>query len=76
MTTASPPPSAPEAQFSITGTIATWDPFGRWLCIGEHEFWLAPGVSGTNLVPGARVTASGHHDELTARWIVTILTLD
>jgi hypothetical protein len=63
-------------QFSIAGTIVTWDSFGRWLRIGERNFWVAPSVSVAGLAPGARVTASGHQEDLTARWIVTDLTLD
>lgn len=77
MMTPFPSPPGPEAlQFSITGTIATWDPGGRWLRIGTRNFWLAPGVSVAGLVPGSGVTASGHQDDLTARWIVTQVTLD
>jgi hypothetical protein len=72
MTTASPSLPASEAlQFSLTGTIATWDHFGRWLRIGERNFWVAPDVSQAGLVPGARVTVSGHQEDLTTRWIVT-----
>jgi hypothetical protein len=69
-----PSPSAPDSEllrFSILGTIVTWDSFGRWLRIGERNFWLAPSVSVTGLAPGTRVTASGYQDDLSARWIVT-----
>lgn len=62
-------------QFSIAGTIVAWDSFGHWLRIGERNFWVDPSVSVAGLTPRARVTASGHQD-LTARWIVTDLTLD
>jgi hypothetical protein len=63
-------------QFSIAGTVDTWDAFGRWLRIGARTVWVAPSVSVAGLTPGARVTASGHQEEPTARWIVTDLTLD
>ena len=62
-------------RFSIAGTIATWDPFGRWLRIGVRNFWVAPGVSVAGLIPGATVSIIGHQEDLTARWIVTQLTL-
>jgi hypothetical protein len=76
MTTPFPSPTAPEPlQFSIAGTIATWDPFGRWLRIGVRNFWVAPGVSVAGLIPGAPVSIIGHQEDLTARWIVTQLTL-
>ena len=76
MTTASPSPMASEAlQFALTGTIATWDHFGRWLRIGERNFWLTPDVSEAGLVSGTRVTVSGHQDDLTTRWIVTQVLL-
>jgi hypothetical protein len=71
------PSSAPPEplRFSILGTIVTWDPFGRWLRIGERNFWVAPSVSVAGLTPGARVTASGYQDDLTTRWIVTDMVL-
>ena len=77
MTTPFSPPTAPEPlRFSIVGRIATWDPFGRWLRIGERNFWVAPGVTVAGLIPGAMVTALGHQEDLTARWVVTALTVD
>ena len=76
MTTPFPSPTAPEAlQFSLLGTIVTWDSFGRWLRIGERNLWVAPGVSAVGLTSGARVTARGHQEDLTARWIVTDIKL-
>jgi hypothetical protein len=37
MTTPFPFPTAPDPRrFSITGTIATWNAFGRWLGIGAR----------------------------------------
>ena len=68
-------PSSSDLRFSIAGLIASWDPHGRWLRIGVRNFWLSPGVSVAGLVQGARVTAIGHQDDVTARWIVTQLTL-
>jgi hypothetical protein len=76
MTIPFPSPTPAESlRFSVLGTIVTWDSFGRWLRIGERNFWLAPGVSVIGLIPGARVTASGHQEDLTARWIVTDIKL-
>jgi hypothetical protein len=72
-----PSPTAPEPlRFSLTGTVATWDRFGRWLWIGERSFWVDPSVSEDGLTPGARVSVVGHQEDLTARWIVTQLTRD
>jgi hypothetical protein len=72
-----PSPSVSESlRFSITGPIVTWEPFGRWLRIGARNFWVAPGVAVAGLAPGALVTAIGYQEDLTARWIVTTLTLD
>jgi hypothetical protein len=42
MTTPFPAPTASEP---LRFTIATWEPFERWLRIGVRNFWLAPGVS-------------------------------
>jgi hypothetical protein len=65
---------APEPlRFSILGTIVTCDAFGRCLRIGGRDVWVVPGVSMAGLAPGARVTASGYQEDLTARWIVTDL---
>ena len=76
MTTPLPSPTAPDLlRFSILGTIVTWDSFGRWLRIGERNFWVAPSVAVAGLAPGARVTASGHQEDRTARWIVTDMKL-
>jgi hypothetical protein len=75
MTTPFPSPIPAALRFSITGAIATWEPFERWLRIGERNFWLAPGVSVTGLARGAKVSISGHQGDENARWIVTQLTL-
>jgi hypothetical protein len=75
MTTPFPSPTAEPLRFSILGTVVTWDSFGRWLRMGERNFWVAPGVLVAGLTPGARVTAIGHQDDLTARWIVTDIKL-
>jgi hypothetical protein len=40
-----------------------------------RNFWLSPGVSVAGLIQGARVTAIGYQDDVTARWVVTQLTL-
>jgi hypothetical protein len=60
----------------ITGVLDTWDPVERELRIGHDHFWMAPGVSVTGLRAGAIVTALGYQEDLTARRIVTALTLD
>jgi hypothetical protein len=69
-------PSSSDLRFSIAGSIASWDPYGRWLRIGQRNFWVAPGVVVAGLAPGATVTAIGHQDDSTGRWIVTQLTTD
>ena len=67
---------APEPlRFSLAGTVATWDSFGRWVRIGERNFWVAPGVVVAGLVPGAQIAVIGHQDDWSGRWIVTKLTL-
>ena len=77
MTTPFPSPTAPEPlRFSLTGTVATWDPFGRWLRIGERNLWVAPGVVVASLAPGAAVALIGYQDDLTGRWIATQLRND
>ena len=76
MTTPFPFPTAPDPlRFSITGTIATWNAFGRWLGIWSAHVWVAPGVTVAGLVPGATVTAIGYREPLSDRWVVTQLTL-
>ena len=76
MTTPFPSPLAPDPlRFSILGTVVAWDAFGRWLRIGERNLSVAPSVSVAGLTPGARVTASGYRENLTARWIVTDMKL-
>jgi hypothetical protein len=78
MATRFPSPTPPDRlQFSITGTIATWNAFGRWLGIGARDVWVQPGVTVAGLVPGATVTASGYLEAPSGRgrWVVTQLTL-
>jgi hypothetical protein len=41
-----------------------------------RTFWVAPSVLEAGLIPGARISVVGHQEGLTARWIVTELTLD
>ena len=77
MTTPFPSPAAPESrQFSLTGVITTWDPFGRWIRMGERNLWVAPGVVVAGLAPGALVALIGYQDDVTGRWIVTQLRSD
>ena len=47
----------------------------RELQIGTHLVSVAPSVSVAKLTCGVTVTASGQEDRLSARWIVTWLTL-
>jgi hypothetical protein len=77
MTTPFPSPTSPEPlRFSLTGVIATWDPFGRWLRIGARNLWVPPGVVVAGLAPGVLVALIGYQDDLTGRWIVTQLRND
>jgi hypothetical protein len=46
--------------FSITGPIASWDPIGRTLRIGERHCWVTSGVSVSGVSPGVEVLAVGH----------------
>jgi hypothetical protein len=64
--------------FSITGPIASWEPIERKLRIGERHCWVTPGVSVSDVSPGAEVRVLGHVEHPAnpgARWIVTQLTL-
>ncbi len=63
-------------RFLITGSIAAWDPGRRRLKIDGRRLWVAPTVAVFGAANGVLVTASGHQDDVTARWIVTELTLD
>ena len=67
-----PPHTQP---FVINGEILAWNPLRRELQIGTHLVSLAPSVSVAKLTCGVTVTASGQEDRLSARWIVTGLTL-
>jgi len=59
MTTPFPSPAPESLQFSLTGVITTWDPFGRWIRMGERNLWVAPGVVVAGLAPGALVALIG-----------------
>jgi hypothetical protein len=63
--------SSKPLRFLITGSIAAWDPVRRRLKIDGRRLWVAPTVTVFRVADGALVTASGHQDDLTARWIVT-----
>ena len=79
MTTPFPSPTAPKLlPFSSTGAIASWDPIGRSLRIGERHCWVAPDVSVWGVSLGVEVLVVGyveHPADSGARWIVTQLTL-
>ena len=60
--------SSKPLQFLITGAIAAWDP------LRCRRLWVAPTVAVDGVANGALVTASGHQEDVTGRWIVTQLT--
>jgi hypothetical protein len=68
--------SSKPLRFLITGSIAAWDPVGRRLKIDGRRLWVAPTVAVFAVANGALVTASGHQDHPSARWIVTDFTFD
>ncbi len=63
-------------RFLITGSIGAWDPVRRRLRIDGRRLWMAPTVALSGVRDGVLVTAGGHQEDLTARWIVTQLTFD
>ena len=63
-------------RFLITGSIAAWDPVRRRLKIDGRRLWVAPAVEVVGIAIGALVTAIGHQEDVTARWIATQLTFD
>jgi hypothetical protein len=68
--------SPPNTQaFVINGEILAWDPLQRELQIGTHLVSVAPSVPVTKLKCGVTVTVSGQEDRLSARRIVTNITL-
>jgi hypothetical protein len=64
------------AQFLITGSVAAWDPARRRLKIDGRRLWVAPAVAVAGVANGVLVTASGHQDRPSARWIVTGFAFD
>jgi hypothetical protein len=68
--------SPPNTQaFVIKGEILAWDPLQRELQIGTHLVSVASSVPVTKLKCGVTVTVSGQEDRLSARRIVTNITL-
>ena len=68
--------SPPNTQaFVITGEILAWDLLQRQLQVGTHLVSVAPSVPVAKLKCGVTVTVSGQEDRLSARWIVTNITL-
>jgi hypothetical protein len=61
--------------FVINGEILAWDPLRRELQIGTHLVFVAPSVPVAKLKCGVTVRVSGQEDRISARWIVTGLTL-
>lgn len=68
--------SSTPLRFLITGRIAAWDPVQRRLKIDGRRLWMAPTVAVLGLANGVLVTASGHQDLPSARWIVTDFAFD
>ena len=68
--------SSQPLRFLITGSIAAWDPVRRRLKIDGRRLWVAPTVAVVGVTNGALVTASGHQDPPSARWIVTDFAFD
>ena len=75
MATSVPPSNDPSPhRFAISGRIKMWDPAERWLWIDERPLWVAPGISVRDLVAGSSVTAIGHREKPSGRWVVTYIT--
>jgi hypothetical protein len=68
--------SSKPLRFLITGPISAWDPLSRRLTIDGRRLRVSPMVSVVGVLDGAIVTASGHQDDSSARWIVTNLAFD
>ena len=66
--------SSKPLRFLMTGSITAWDPVRRRLKIDGRRLWVAPTVAVGGVANGALVTASGHQEDVTGRWIVTQLT--
>ena len=60
----------------MVGSIDSWEPLERRLKIGGRPLGVTSDVSVIGLSQGTRVAVSRHQDHQTARWIVTLLTLD
>lgn len=68
--------SSKPLRFLITGSIRSWDPIRRRLKIDGRRLWVAPTVEVVGVANGVLVTASGHQDRPSARWIVTGFAFD
>jgi hypothetical protein len=68
--------SSKPLRFLITGSIRSWDPIRRRLKIDGRRLWVAPTVELVGVANGVLVTASGHQDRPSARWIVTGFAFD
>ena len=51
--------------------ITAWDPARRRLRIDGRRLWVAPTVAVFGVLDGTLVTASGHQEDPSARWMVT-----
>ena len=63
-------------RFLITGSISAWDPGRRRMRIDGRRLWVAPAVEVFGVADGVLVTASGHQDQPSARWMVTDFAFD
>ena len=68
--------SSKPLRFLITGSIHSWDPIRRRLKIDGRRLWVAPTVEVVGVANGVLVTASGHQDRPSVRWIVTGFAFD
>jgi hypothetical protein len=70
--TSVPPSGDPgPLQFAVSGRIKRWDPVERWLWIDERPLWVPPGIPVPDPVAGTMLTAVGHREQPSGRWVVT-----
>ncbi len=61
-------------RFAVSGRIRRWDPAERWLWLDERPLWVSPGVLVPTPAAGTVVTAVGHREQPSGRWVVTYIT--
>ena len=58
--------------FVLAGTVVSWDSAPRVLYVGSARLEVAPGVGDELIVPGQRVTVTGHRPKRGGGlWVVT-----